>query len=154
MLEVLLYLFENYIKYNAEMLTDMGSITVELENAGFSEADIDRAFTWLEGLISLPPADESKPEYSLAVRHFTAEECLKIPADCRGYLLFLDQSAVISPAVREIVIDRTMALEVEKITVERLKWVLLLVLFSEPSGQPSLNLMQELVFRKASDVIH
>ena len=48
MLDLLIYLFENYISTKPKL--NMNDITVELEEAGFNDKDISSAFDWFNHL--------------------------------------------------------------------------------------------------------
>ena len=48
MLDLLIYLFENYISTKPKL--NMNDITVELEEAGFNNKDISSAFDWFNHL--------------------------------------------------------------------------------------------------------
>jgi len=49
-LDLLMYLFENYIYEEPEAEPDRASLSDSLEEAGFSNVEIDHAFAWLDGL--------------------------------------------------------------------------------------------------------
>ena len=61
---------------------------------------------------------------------------MRLDTDVRGYLMYLENVRILSGAQRELVIDRLMALEADEIDIEQVKWVVLMVLFSQP-GQES-----------------
>ena len=63
---------------------------------------------------------------------FDALEQARLDTDCRGFLVHLEQVGILSPTQRELVIDRLMALDGDDIDIEQLKWVVLMVLFSQP----------------------
>ena len=50
MLDVLLYLFEHYFIQQPDLEQDRGSLQSCLLEAGFSPAEIHKAFDWLDGL--------------------------------------------------------------------------------------------------------
>jgi Smg protein len=52
-LDVLIYLFENYMFDEDEYEPDQETLVLELSQAGFDQAMIDRAFNWLENLATL-----------------------------------------------------------------------------------------------------
>ena len=58
MLDVLLYLFENYMIEGQEFQPDQETLSVELAQAGFADREINKAFDWLEDLSELcdPPS--------------------------------------------------------------------------------------------------
>jgi Smg protein len=46
--------------------------------------------------------------------------------------MYLENVRILSSTQRELVIDRLMALEADEIDIEQVKWVVLMVLFSQP----------------------
>ena len=52
-LDVLIYLFENYMFESGEFEPDQDTLVTELSQAGFDHSMIDRAFEWLENLADL-----------------------------------------------------------------------------------------------------
>jgi Smg protein len=60
--------------------------------------------------------------------------------------LQLEQQGILSPLQREIVIDRLVALESEEIDIDRLKWLVLMVLSSQPGQEQACARMEDLVF--------
>lgn len=149
-LDVLMYLFE-YLDDEVQLSQDQESLKVELSSAGFQRADINKAFDWLE---SLAEQQESLGEVSLPksvpMRLFTPEECEKLSLESRGFLLFLEQNGVMDTLSRELIIDRVMALETEDVSLEQLKWVVLMVLFNQPGQEASYAWMENLVYEDQS----
>ena len=75
-------------------------------------------------------------------------------AECRGFLIFLEQTGVLDPIARELVIDRAMALETQEIDMPQLKWVILMVLFNQPGHEAAFAWMEDLIFDEISDHLH
>jgi len=48
-LDLLIYLFENYMSADDEPRPDRSTLKLELDKAGFAEPDIERALEWLDG---------------------------------------------------------------------------------------------------------
>ena len=80
------------------------------------------------------------------MRIYTDSERSRLPTDCRGYLLQLERTGILSPQQREIVIERLMALDTEELDVAQLKWVVLMVLSSQPGEELACSRMEDLVF--------
>lgn len=131
-LDVLIYLFENYPDDEFVPETDQESVKTRLAQDGFNATVVDRAFTWLEGLA---PVTGDIPEHLSdgypSVRLFTPMELQRLDVECRGFLLFLEQLGILDSISRELVIDRTMALDSEEIDLEQMKWVVQMVLFNQ-----------------------
>jgi len=153
-LDVLMYLFENYMNDEIEFDTDEESLRDELEEAGFHKGEISKAFLWLEGLTGLQGSEESLSLNANSVRIYTEREQDKLDLDSRGFLMFLEQTGVLDHNTREMVIDRVMALESEEIDLEQLKWVVLMVLFNQPGREAAYAWMEDLVFEEAPSIVH
>ncbi|MDH3778949.1 MAG: DUF494 domain-containing protein, partial [Gammaproteobacteria bacterium] len=78
----------------------------------------------------------------------------RLDASCRGYITYLEQIGILSPPQREILVDRLLALETTDIDVEQIKWVVLMVLFSQPGQELAYARMEDLVFEETSDLLH
>jgi Smg protein len=154
-LDILIYLFENY--FDAEMEDgfepDRETLKLELEKAGFPGSEVERALCWLEELASDPDRLHPTPT-TRAIRVFAALEQARLDTDCRGYLFHLEQVGILSPTQRELVIDRLMALEGDEIDIDKLKWVVLMVLFSQPGQETAFSRMEDLVFEDRSGAVH
>ena len=88
------------------------------------------------------------------LRIFSAPEMQKLDIECRGFLLFLEQSAVIDSHDREVVIDRAMALEAEEIDMQQLKWVVLMVLLNQPGKEAAFTWMEDIVMDDTHSGLH
>ena len=154
-LELLVYLFEHYMDDEGERLPDEEGLRDELQQAGFRLHDIRKAFAWLGDLADRPEALGSTATDS-ALRHYDDSELVRLDSSCRGFLLFLEHNGVLNPISRERVIDRLMALEGDLISIEHVKWVVLLVLFSEPGEEAAFAWMHELVYESdpAGEYLH
>jgi Smg protein len=152
-LDILIHLFENFLVAEDDSTPDRESLMLELEQAGYPEADIERALIWLESLASDPDRVLSEGT-ARAVRVFSGQEQVRLDTDVRGYLLHLENLGILSAAQREVVIDRLLALEADDIDIEQLKWVVLMVLFSQPGQETAYQRMEDLVFDERRDAMH
>ena len=151
-LDVLRYLFEHYLDEETEVDSDQESLKAELVRAGFPEAEIGKAFSWLEGLTNeLEDGGAMQVARVGSVRIYTGEEAARLDTACRGFLLFLEQVGVLDALSRELVIDRVMALEDEEMDLDQLKWVVLMVLFNQPGRESAYAWMEDLVIDHAGE---
>ena len=125
----------------------------ELEQAGFGSGEVERALCWLEDLAADPSRTGPAPT-SRAIRVFDAIEQARLDTDCRGFLVHLEQVGILSPTQRELVIEKLMALDGDDIDIERLKWVVLMVLFAQPGQETAYSRMEDLVFEEHSGAVH
>jgi Smg protein len=155
MFDVLMFIFENYMDGNVALKTDNQTIAVELEKVGFTRGEIDCALDWLDGLSRLKMDIEGAPlNTSASLRHYLPEETEQLGVEGRGFLLYLEQLDILDPATREIVIDRVMALDSRAVDIGRVKWVVLMVLFTQPDKKAALSLLQDMILSDAFDVLH
>jgi Smg protein len=156
-LDVLMYLFDHYLNEDSYMESDQESLKQELMQVGFPAPTITKAFTWLEGLAMEQGISLASTHGALAspsTRIFTSQEAERLDLDCRGFLLFLEQVGVLDSVTRELVIDRVIALEVEEINLEQLKWVVLMVLFNQPEKEAMFAWMEDFVFDNRGGRLH
>ncbi len=154
-LDVLIYLFDNYMDNADQAEPDREELTLELEEAGFRDGEIAKAFAWLEELAMYQQAsDGGEPYVSQSLRVFSEQEELRLDADCRGFLMYVEQIGILTPAHREIVIDRIMALDSDEIDLDQVKWVTLMVLFNLPGQEAAYAWMEDLVFDNQVGLFH
>ncbi len=151
--DVLMYLFENYYMDDDGAVTpDRDIVQQELSQAGFPTLQIDRAFQWMEGLSGEENPPSMQAERSM--RLFSSHEMERLDTTCRGFILFLEQMGVLTPASRELAIDRAMALESEDFDLDQLKWVILMVLFNQPGQEAAYTWVEDLVFDDTVNCLH
>lgn len=148
-LDVLMYLFESFVDSEDEPEPNRNELRDELERAGFGEREIDRALDWLDGLNATGVTMNSG-----ALRVYDRAEQERLDAVSRGYLLHLEQIGILPPPQRELVIDRLLALDSEDIDVEQIKWVVMMVLFSQPGHEQAYAQMEDLVFAEEPGWVH
>lgn len=131
MFDVLMYLFENYAQPTA--CPDPRVLARKLSAAGFEQDDISEALEWLSGLEKLSPETifvaplQSASKASL--RHYCQQELERLSAECRGFLYFLETAEAIDSVAREMIIERAMALRGLNVSLDKLKVIVLMVLW-------------------------
>jgi Smg protein len=152
-LDVLMYLFEAYLDADPQPEPDRAMLRGELEQAGFGRIEIDHALEWLDGLSEEDGDNYGHSVTDRAIRVFSGEEAERLDVSCRGYLLYLEQIGILSAAQRELTIDRIMALGSE-VDIEQIKWVVLLVLFTQPGQEAAYARMEDLIFEEGTAIVH
>ncbi|MEE9157328.1 MAG: DUF494 domain-containing protein [Gammaproteobacteria bacterium] len=154
-LDVLMYLFENYIEDEIEFSPDEASLKLELKDAGFGDVQVDMAFDWLESLaVQKENLLTQKLSDTPSVRIFTDKEKERLDVECRGFLVFLEQVGVLDAHDRELVVDRVMALGADEIDLGQLKWVILMVLFNQPGQEAAFTWMEDIVLDDLGGTVH
>ena len=152
-LDVLLFLFENYFYDDPDAVRDRDSLQNGLIQAGFSPTEISKAFDWLDELANQRPI-LAEPRANGPVRVFVEAELDRLDRECLGFLMFLEQHGVLDGDQRELVIDRAMALDQEEVDLDDLKWVVLMVLFNQPGAEAAFAWMENQIFGDDPEPIH
>ena len=153
-LDVLMYLFETYIDAEEEPEPDQNELRDELSRAGFGDSEVDRALDWLDGLTEKHDSAICHSQTEHGTRIYNDFEHQRLDVECRGFITYLEQIGILSPPQREILVDRLLALETPDIDVEQIKWVVLMVLFSQPGQELAYARMEDLVFEENTGAVH
>ena len=153
MFELLIYMFENYL--SSKSYLDFNNISMELEAAGFDNDDIEEAFDWFSQLKAMsdkiPQAIDAKENTNLRI--FTEKEYKKISSEGLGFILFLEQAKVLNSIEREIIIDRAMALNQNIISIDEVRWVVMIALWNNGKENDYL-FVEDALYNKDTLTIH
>jgi Smg protein len=142
MFDILVFVFENC--QQADVSHAPERVARKLSAAGFDDTEISAALAWLAGVVRAPQRSLAPlPESDTAFRAFAPKELAKLDADCRGFLLFLERSGILSPASREHVIERALATAGDTLSLDQIKLIVLMVLWSQ-QAPASLLVAEEL----------
>ena len=162
-LDILIYVFDRYMFDEAPEVPEREALARDLESAGFGPANVERALDWLADLAGersraplLPSPDlpEGAPRHNGALRIYSPMELSRLSADVRGLLLSLEQAEILRPTQRELVIDRLLALDSEDLNLEQVRWIVLMVLSSQPGQEQACARMETLVFDTDTSTAH
>jgi Smg protein len=150
-LDILIYVFDRYMFDETPEVPERDELARDLESAGFGEANVERALDWLADLAgerhrSGPLSPGEVGHRATPLRVYSGLELERLPAECRGLLMSLEQAEILAPAQREIVIDRLLALEAEDLSIDQVRWVVLMVLSSQPGQELACARMETLVY--------
>jgi Smg protein len=137
-LDILIYVFDRYMLNETPDVPERERLARDLERVGFAPANVERALDWLADLAfgHAQASDAARAEgASAGVRVFSDSELARLSTECRGLLLRLESAHVLTPQQREIVIERMLALDADEPDTEQLKWVVLMVLSSQPGQE-------------------
>jgi|TARA_B110000305_G_scaffold27181_1_gene25135 Smg protein len=137
MLDLLIYLFENYISTKPKL--NMNAITVELEEAGFNNKDISTAFDWFNHLEKLSNGPELTNKNSIRV--LSHKEYEKISKEGFTFLTFLLNAKILNPTEFEVILDQIMILNQKYINIDEMRWIVMMTLWK--SGKENSYLFVE-----------
>ena len=150
--DVLMYLFENFIEDETAIDPHHHELLDELEQLGFPLHEIRKAFTWLEDLIEVQDSMRS-PRKTTSTRIYSELEKQLLDAECLGFLMHIEDSDILTPITRELVLDRVIALDVE-LDLEQLKWIVMIVLYNHPGEENAYAWMESMVFEQNVNYMH
>lgn len=124
MFDILVYLFENY--FDSGSYPDSATLTRKLTLAGFDNDEITQALDWLTGLAQRDTGDyPATLAQSNSFRCYTPSEMEKIDAEGRGFILFLEQTGILNPLQRELLIDQVLTTDENIPSLEKIKLIVL-----------------------------
>jgi len=150
MFDVLVYLYENY--WRPDACPEAELLVRKLSAVGFEQEEITEALTWLGGLRELTADGLPKPS-DLGTRVYTAAELDRLGLEALGFLQFLESAGVLTPTLREVLLDRVSAVPHGPIDLYDFKILVLLVFWSFGT-EPDALILDELFVDDGSRSIH
>ncbi|MDP1610104.1 MAG: DUF494 domain-containing protein [Sulfuritalea sp.] len=126
MIDILVYLFENYLP---DACPEPAVLARKLSAAGFENDDITAALSWLDGLAGENSERCRSPAQAGSIRIYAEDEQERLPMACRGFIAFLEQHDAVDAPLREAIIERALALPDAEISLDRLKVIVLAVIW-------------------------
>jgi Smg protein len=165
MFEVLVYVYENY--WRGDACPELPQLERKLSAIGFDAEEIRDALIWLDGLNLAAqstlwldsPASQSRdllpPSFppSDSLRIYSVAEQNHLGAECLGFITFLESAGVLPPPLREVIVDRAMAVPGEPMALDDLKIIILMVYWSF-GEEPDALILDELCDDSAERVAH
>ncbi|MCM0043905.1 MAG: DUF494 domain-containing protein [Burkholderiaceae bacterium] len=140
MFEVLVYLYETY--YRPDACPDSAALAKKLSAVGFEEEEISEALGWLTDLAETTnemfSQQAHQTAFSFGSRVYADREYDMLGTAAIGFIEFLESADVINTIQREIVIERACAVNESPIPLDKLKVIVLMVLWSQGKEPDSL----------------
>ena len=150
--DVLMYLFENFIGDETAADPERDFVINRLEQLGFPQHEIIKAFDWLEDLADVE-LDEKQHQPNKSIRIYSDQEKLLINTESICFLIYMEENNILTPATRELVMDKVAALDTE-LDTEQLKWIVMIVLYSYPGEENAYAYMENMVFDQIVNYMH
>ncbi|MEY4748547.1 MAG: hypothetical protein RIQ60_761 [Pseudomonadota bacterium] len=150
MFDVLVYLYENY--WRPDACPDHDQLSRKLSALGFESDEIEDALSWLDGLADSAKS-HSGTQSELSMRVYTVDEHDQLGEECIAFISFLESAGVLPPSMREIVVDRAMAIAGGPVPLEDLKIIVLMVFWSL-GEEPDALILDELFVDASERLIH
>ncbi len=150
MFDVLVYLYETY--WRPDACPDHAQLTRKLTAVGFENDEIQEALNWLDGLAVAGDAYHGE-QGEHALRVYSAAEVEHLGEASIGFVSFLESAGVLPGPMREMVIDRAMAIPGTPMDLEDLKIIVLMVFWSL-GEEPDALILDELFVAPEDRLIH
>ena len=150
MFDVLVYLYENY--WRPDACPSHQQLSRKLSAVGFESDEIQDALKWLDGLASSAEAVAGNPVPG-SIRIYTTAERDVLGDDSIGFIAFLESAGVLPAPMREMVIDRAMAVGGGAMDLEDVKIIVLMVFWSL-GEEPDALILDELFVAPEERLIH
>jgi Smg protein len=145
MFDVLVYLYETY--YRPEACPDSEALVKKLSAVGFEEEEISKALGWLTDLAEATSEFSDRyPQqtaFSFGMRIYAPQEMDVLGTETVGFLQFLESAKVIDSIQREIIIERALAVSDAQVSLDKIKVIVLMVLWSQ-GKEPDALIFDEL----------
>ena len=167
MFEVLVYVYENY--WRPDACPDHAQLTRKLSAVGFDSDEIREALIWLDGLArsaEVDPTDQDTSDEAPqldsvvpatqpgSIRIYLPQEQERLGLDSIAFISFLESAGVLSPRLREMVIDRATAVDGGgPMSLDDLKIIVLMVFWSL-GEEPDALILDELFVAPEDRLIH
>ncbi len=129
MFDILVFLFESY--FYAGSYPDSEKLSLKLSAVGFDDEDIRRTLSWLTDLRQLTQTDYPTTINDSGARCFSSLEQQRISPEAFSFLTYWEQSKIISPVEREMILDRSVALHRDNLPLDQVKLIALMVLWNQ-----------------------
>jgi len=149
MIDVLVYLFENYYDFTTHPKPE--ALARKLSAVGFEDDEISVALDWLARLKSARVADFASDRRALRI--YTEDEQEKLGVDCLNFVVFLELAGVVTPALRELIVERGMSLDDDPVPLAKFKIIVLMVLWSREQDLEPL-IVEELLYDADPELLH
>ena len=150
MIDVLVYLYENY--WRPDACPEHGKLARKLSVLGFESDEIEQALSWLDGLATNVQSYTGK-QAGQSLRVYTPAEQEHLGAACIGFISFLESAGVLQAPMREMVIDRATALPDGPVSLEDPK-IMVLMVFWSLGEEPDALILDELFVEERDRLIH
>lgn len=143
MVDILIFVYENF--FASGIYPNHAVLQNRLFAAGFDETEVREALDWLDHVNGLDhPADADALNHSTAIRCLDAAEIERLGPEGWGFLVFLESNQILTAQQREWILASVMALDASEVDVDRLKLIVLMVLWRQDHPVNAL-LLEELL---------
>ena len=149
MFDILVYLYETY--YRPDACPDTAALVKKLSAVGFPDDEISEALDWLTGLAMTTDETQSAPKSSSGFRVYAQVEISALGTEAIGFIQFLESAGLLTSLQREIVIERALAVNESPLPLDKLRIIVLMMLWSQGT-EPDMLMFDELLLSDDDNV--
>ncbi|MFZ6724725.1 DUF494 family protein [Undibacterium sp. MH2W] len=142
MFDILVYLYETY--YRPDACPDTAALVKKLSAVGFPDDEISEALDWLTGLAMTTDETQPAPKSSSGFRVYAQVELSALGTEAIGFIQFLESAGLLTSLQREIVIERALAVNESPLPLDKLRIIVLMMLWSQGT-EPDMLMFDELL---------
>ena len=142
MFDILVYLYETY--YRPDACPDTAALVKKLSAVGFPDDEMSEALDWLTGLAMTTDETQPAPKSSSGFRVYAQVELSALGTEAIGFIQFLESAGLLTSLQREIVIERALAVNESPLPLDKLRIIVLMMLWSQGT-EPDMLMFDELL---------
>ncbi|MFK5985760.1 MAG: DUF494 domain-containing protein [Pseudomonadota bacterium] len=151
-MDILKYLFESYLDEEFNHIPTDKQVQKELTLAGFNNQNIIKAFQWLEDLSSIKN-NLFEQQHTFSNRVYNSYELERFTVEARGFLLYLENKGLLDFDLRETIVEKSLALDIDQIDLNLIQWVVLMVFYNVSDSDAVFTWIEDIIFEDLS-VLH
>ena len=149
-LDVLTFMFDilfESAEQDSTQEVDDDLLKSHLSDAGFDADRIEKALNWLDNIAALQDGSVTAFDTTHnSMRIYNELEKNKLDSKARGFIMFMENMGQLSASQRETVIDQVMSLGDSKLTIDDLKWVVMMVIGNSAEAPIPVQWMESVMF--------
>jgi len=153
-MDILKYLFESYLDEEFRHIPTDKNVQKELSLAGFNNQNIKKAFQWLDDLVLLKEnLFDKNYTHQYSSRIYNGIELKRFSTQAIGFLYHLENKALVDFNLRETIVEKALALEIEQIDLDLIQWVVLMVFYNISDSEVAFTWIEDMIFDE-TPVVH
>jgi len=155
--DILKYLFESYLDEEFNQIPTDKQVQKELSLAGFKQQNITKAFKWLDDISDIENNLLEQDEVVEAVfpnsyRIYNSYELERFSSEAIGFIMYLENKGLLDFNLRETLIEKALALDVDNIDLNLMQWIVLMVFYNISESDAVFAWIEDIIFDEFSAV--
>jgi len=154
-LNVLMYVFENYVEDNIKLKKPQEIINKMIQE-GFGQEQAHQAIDWFNVLAKQQDAantfyQDKRPDSFRVYSHY---EQHKITEEARQFLTDLESGGLIDAHLHEVILHQALVMDEPLIELAEIQWITLMSLYGIPEKKPQLAALEDYILFEKEGSAH